>query len=118
MEPQNHKWRVIRDLAEEESTMEVIIDNGTIYFEDIDWKVTNQAKEWYSFQRDNFTSVRGETLWNRRFQRGEWSVEVVTRTVLTSSETHFRLHAELDAWDKGERVFSRNWQYEIPRKYV
>ncbi len=118
LEPQNHKWRVIRDLAEEESTMEVIIDNGTIYFEDIDWKVTNQAKEWYSFQRDSFTSVRGETLWNRRFQRGAWSVEIVTRTVLTSSETHFRLHAELDAWDKDERVFSKNWQYEIPRKYI
>jgi len=118
VEPQNHQWRVIRDLAEEESTMEVIIDNGTIYFEEIDWKVTNRAKEWYSFQRDDFTSVRGETQWKRRFQRGKWSAEVVTRTVLTSSETHFRLHAELDAWEKDERVFSRNWQYEIPRDHL
>ncbi|MFW6103540.1 MAG: CocE/NonD family hydrolase, partial [Bacteroidota bacterium] len=118
LEPQNHKWRVIRDLAEEESTMEVIIDNGTVYFEDIDWKVTNQAKEWYSFQKNDFTSVRGETLWKRQFQRGEWSAEIVTRTVLTSSETHFRLHAELDAWYKDERVFSKNWQYEIPRNCV
>jgi len=118
LEPQNHQWRVIRDLAEEESTLEVIIDNGTIYFEDIDWMVTNRAQEWYSFRRDDFTSARGETLWNRRFQRGEWSVEMVTRTVLTSTETHFRLHAEIDAWEKDERVFSRNWQYDIPRNFV
>ncbi|MFO8000893.1 MAG: CocE/NonD family hydrolase [Marinilabilia sp.] len=118
IEPQNHQWRVIRDLAKEESTMEVIIDNGTINFEDIDWKVTNRAKEWYTFQRDDFTSVRGETLWNRRFQRGDWSAEVVTRTVLTSSETHFRLYAEMDAWDRDKRVYSRNWQYEIPRDHL
>ncbi|MCF8232423.1 MAG: CocE/NonD family hydrolase [Bacteroidales bacterium] len=118
LESQNHKWRVIRDLAEEESTMEVIIDNGTTRFEDIDWTVTNRAKEWYSFKRDDFASVRGETLWNRQFQRGEWSVRIITRTVLTSSETHFRLHAEMDAWEKNERVFSKNWQYEIPRYYV
>jgi putative CocE/NonD family hydrolase len=118
LEPQNHQWSVIRDLAEEESTLEVIIDNGTTCFEDIDWMVTNMAKEWYSFRMDDFTSARGETLWNRRFQRGEWSVEIVTRTVLTSSQTHFRIHAEIDAWEKDERVFSKNWQYEIPRKLV
>jgi len=118
VEPKRHRWRVIRDLAEEESTMEVIIDNGTLHFDDIDWAVTNRAKEWYTFQSNNFTSVRGETLWDRRFQRGDWEVEIVTRTVLTSSETHFRVHAELDAWEKDERVFSKNWQYDIPRDYI
>ena len=118
LEPQNHKWRVIRDLANEASTLEVIIDDGTWRFEDIDWTVTNRAKEWYTFQQDDFNTVRGETLWTRRFQRGEWNVKIVTRTVLTSTATHFRLHAELDAWEKDERVFSKNWQYEIPRDYV
>lgn len=118
LEPIKHKWRVIRDLAKEESALEVIIDNGTVRFDDIEWTVLNRAKEWYTFQSDNFTSARGETLWNRKFQRGEWSVEIVTRTVLTSTEKNFRIHAELDAWEKDERVFSRNWQYEIPRDHV
>ena len=118
LEPDNHKWRVIRDLAEEESTMEVIIDDGTKRYNDINWDVTNKAYEWYTFQRDNFTSPRGETLRKRRFQRDEWYVETVTRTVLTSTETHFKIHAELDAWENNERIFSRNWQYEVPRDHV
>jgi hypothetical protein len=45
-------------------------------------------------------------------------VETITRTVLTSTEDHFRLHAELDAFEGDERVFSRNWLYEIPRDHV
>ncbi len=118
LEPINHKWRVVRDLAKEESALEVLIDNGTISFDDIDWIVASRANEWYTFQSDSFTSVRGETLWNRKFQRGEWSVEIVTRTVLTSTEKNFRIHAELDAWEKKERIFSRNWQYEIPRDHI
>jgi len=118
LEPKKHQWRVIRDLAEEESTMEVVIDNGTICFEASDWAVTNQAKEWYTFQKGDFTSVKGETLWKRRFQRGKWSAETLTRTVLTSSRDHFILHAELDAWENDQRVLSRNWQYQIPRDHI
>ncbi len=117
-QPKRHRWRVIRDLAEEESTLEVIIDEGTFSFDDIDWTVTSRATEWYSFQDDDFLSVRGETLWFRRFQRGGWSVETVTRTVLTCSQAHFRVHAELDAYHGDERVFSRNWLCEIPRDHV
>ena len=118
LEPGNHQWRVVRDLAEEVSSLEVVIDNGTIRFEDIGWTVTNRAREWYTFEKDRFTSVRGETQWTRRFRRENWDVKVVTRTTLTSSETHFRLHAEMDAWEKEERVFAKNWQYDIPRRYV
>lgn len=118
MEPKDHKWRVLRDLAKEESTMEVTIDDGKILFKDIDWTVTNKAKEWYSFEHDDFDTVKGETLWKRIFRRGSWWVKTVTRTTLTSTPTHFKLHATLDAWEKNERVFSKNWRYEIPRNYV
>jgi hypothetical protein len=118
LKPARHSWKVVRDLAEDESTLEVIKDEGTFRFEDIDWTVTNRAHEWYSYREDDFDSVRGETLWFRSFERGAWSVETITRTVLTSTEDHFRLHAELDAFEGDERVFSRNWLFEIPRDHV
>jgi len=118
LETERQKWRVIRDLAEDESTLEVIKDEGTFRFEDIDWTVTSRATEWYTYQDDDFLSVRGETIWFRKFQRGDWSVETVTRTVLTSTASHFRLHAELDAYEGEERIFSRNWLSEIPRDHV
>ncbi|MCF8028631.1 MAG: CocE/NonD family hydrolase [Desulfobacteraceae bacterium] len=118
LQPKNLKWRVIRDLGENLSTLEVIKDEGVFRFDAIDWTVGSKTMEWYSFQDDDFSSVRGETLWQRSFQRGSWSVRTVSRTVLTSSVSHFILHAELDGFQGDQRVFSRNWKYEIPRDHV
>ena len=118
LEPGKQSWRVIRDLARDEATLEVIKDDGTLRHDDIDWSVTSRATEWYTYSNDDFDSVRGETLWFRSFERGDWSVKTVSRTVLTSTSTHFRLHAELDAFEGDERVFSRNWHYTIPRDHL
>ena len=116
--PKHLKWRVLRDLGEDLSTLEVIKDEGVFRLEDIDWTVGSKTREWYSCRGDDFDSVRGETIWERSFTRGDWSARTTTRTVLTSTESHFLVHAELDAWEKDERVFSRNWKYEIPRDHV
>ena len=116
--PTNLKWRVVRDLGDDVATLEVIKDEGVFRFGAIDWTVGSKTLEWYSYQGDDFGSVRGETFWQRSFGRGDWSVRTTTRTVLTSTESHFLLHAELDAWENDERVFSRNWKYEIPRDHV
>ena len=41
-----------------------------------------------------------------------------TRTVLTSTPTDFRLHAQLDAYERDERVFAHSWRLTIPRNLV
>jgi uncharacterized protein len=37
---------------------------------------------------------------------------------MESDPTHFKLTAELDAYEDGRRVFSENWYEEIPRDLV
>lgn len=113
-----HNWRVIRDLAKDESVLEVVNDNGTVYFEDLNLEMQRKALEWYRFRRDDFNSVQGETLWERGFRRDDWAVKTITRTVMTSTPTHFVVHAELDAFESDRRVFAENWDYEIPRDLV
>jgi putative CocE/NonD family hydrolase len=119
VEAGQHKWRVLRDLETDESTLEVINDDGTIYLEPIDLEMQRKALEWYSYRGYDYQSPRGETCWERSYRRDGWAVRTVTRTVLTANSTHFLLHAELDAYEgegEGEkRVFSENWDYEIPR---
>jgi hypothetical protein len=118
IEPEHHNWRVIRDLEKDESTLEVINDHGIRYIEEIDMEVQRKALERYSYRGDEFNSVKGETYWERGFKRGHWSVKSITRTVLTSTKTHFRLHAELDAYEGDRRVYSDNWDSTIPRDFV
>lgn len=113
-----HNWRVVRDLATDVSKLEVIDDSGSQYIKGIDLKISRLAKEWYTYQGDDFNSVRGETLWEREFSRKNWSVRTMCRTVLTSSTKNFFLRAELDAYEDDKRVYSENWDYVIPRDLV
>lgn len=113
-----HNWRVIRDLAEDLSTLEVVNDNGTVYLEEIDLEMQRKALEWYRFQGDDFSSVQGETLWERGFLRGDWRVKTVTRTLLSSTPSEFLVHAELDAYESDRRIFAENWDVRIPRHLV
>ncbi|MGD8408174.1 MAG: CocE/NonD family hydrolase [Thiohalophilus sp.] len=118
VEPEHHNWRVIRDLDTDVSTLEVINDGGIVHIKDIDLEMGRKALEWYTYQGDDFNSVRGETLWERSFKRGNWQIRTVTRTVLTSSATDFYLRAELDAYEGDQRVYSANWDHVIPRDFV
>lgn len=116
--PQLHSWRVIRNLDTDVSTLEVINDGGSHYIGEIDLSLSRKAREWYSYQDDDFNSVRGETRWERSFKRGSWHISTQTRTVLTSSASHFYLRAELDAFEGDKRVFSENWDSVIERDFI
>jgi putative CocE/NonD family hydrolase len=111
-------WRVIRELDSNTATLEVIQDSGIYRLEDVDVTLRRRAEERYSYRSDDFSSARGETLWTRTMDRGEWRIKTVTRTVLHSDESHFFLDAELDAYEGETRVFSKNWNLKIERDLV
>src|SRR5690606_13067821 len=116
--PGEQRWVVSRDLADYSSALEVVKDLGVVRFEEIDLDVGRRAYERYSWVDDDFQSVRGNIEWTMRFTRGDWTVRTVSRTTLTSTPTDFHLHAELDAYEGEERVYSRNWSRVIPRDHV
>ncbi|MCW8125614.1 CocE/NonD family hydrolase [Microbulbifer halophilus] len=113
-----HKWRVIRDLETDISTLEVINDDGIVHIEPVNLHMQRKTLEWYSYRGDDYTSPEGETLWEWGFRRGDWNIYTVTRTVLDSTPSHFRIHAELDAYEGRKRVYSDNWDVEIPRDLI
>ncbi|UHQ54844.1 MULTISPECIES: CocE/NonD family hydrolase [Microbulbifer] len=113
-----HKWRVVRDLETDVSTLEVINDDGVIYIEPVGVEMQRKALEWYSYRGYDYSSPQGETLWEWGYRRNNWEVRTVTRTVLESTPSHFNIHAQLDAYEGQKRVFSENWDVEIPRDLV
>ncbi|WP_433868810.1 CocE/NonD family hydrolase [Saccharopolyspora sp. CA-218241] len=112
------KWQISKDLADYSSALEVVKDLGVVRFDDIGLDVERRAEETYSWSGDDFDSVRGDVEWTMGFSRGDWSAGTVTRTTLTSTRTQFHLHAELDAYEGGQRVYSDNWDRWIPRDHV
>ncbi|MCW8958629.1 MAG: CocE/NonD family hydrolase [Gammaproteobacteria bacterium] len=118
IEPPHHNWLVHRDLAEDRSVLEVIKDEGVYRIDEIELEVGDRTWDRYSYQGDDFTSLRGETRTERTFRRGDWAVRTTTRTVLTADTNHFYIRAELDAYEGESRVFSENWSLAIPRDGV
>ncbi|GLU48508.1 CocE/NonD family hydrolase [Nocardiopsis ansamitocini] len=116
--PGEQRWGVSRDLVDYGASLDVVKDLGTVRFEDIDLEVERRSEEHYGWVGDDFDSVRGETVWTMGFSRGDWSARTLTRTVLTSTPTEFRLHATLDAFEGDERVFARDYTTAIPRDHV
>jgi hypothetical protein len=120
--PERHSWHVHRDLATDESVLEVIDDRGIWRFDDIDLTVGTKALEWYRSTGGDFGSINGETHWQRSLARGDWGVRTEARTVLTATATEFHIRADLDAYEtdkEGERrAFCRSWQKKIPRDNV
>jgi len=64
---------------------------------------------------EDFGSIEGEVIAWRQLARDDWSIETRTRTLLQADTEAFHVYAELDAWEAGHRVFSRNWHRRIPR---
>jgi hypothetical protein len=116
--PRHYSWKVIRDLADDISTLEVVKDEGTYRLENTHLEIRSKTVERYTYWNDDFTSVRGETICERGFQRDGWKVETAMKTVLTSTKTHFQIQADIDAFEKTRRVHSRSWYEEIPRDFI
>ncbi len=116
--PGGEKRQVIRDIGRQESIVAIDDDQGTRRFDDIDLTTSARTSARYTIKPDDPVSARAEVGWSVGMSRGDWAIETRTRTVMTSTRTSFRLHAELDASEDGKRVFSRNWESEIPRDQV
>jgi putative CocE/NonD family hydrolase len=118
LEPEEQSWRVIRDLATDRSTLEVVDDGGAFRLDSSGMEQSHRAVERYSYRADDHDSLRGETEHTWTYRRDDWFVKTVTKTILTSDAESFFLHAELDAWEGEERVYSENWSRVIPRDHV
>ena len=116
--PGRQRWAVTRDLVDYTSALEVVKDLGVVRLDAVDLELTRRSDERYSWVADDVGSVRGEVAWTMGFARDDWAVETRTLTVLTSTPTDFRLHAQLDAYEHDERVFAHTWRLTIPRDLV
>lgn len=118
LESQKIDWLVSRDLGTGESTFELDRDEGRYRIEEIDLEVSTHAYERYSVHDEDVDSARAEAHWEIALKRDDWEARTITRTLMSSSPTHFHLQATLDAYEGAKRVYCRSWDETIPRDLV
>jgi uncharacterized protein len=69
LQASEHHWRVQRDLAEDETVLEIVDDQGAFRIEETGTLVRRDICEWYGFTGHDMNSVWGETRTTRRFER-------------------------------------------------
>ncbi|MFP4080089.1 MAG: CocE/NonD family hydrolase [Ectothiorhodospira sp.] len=116
--PAHREWKVVHNLATNQVALEVVNNDPMLRLEDIALTYARRVQERYSYRNERYDTLRGEVVHERDFSRGDWSAYTVTRTVLTSTRTHFCIRATLDAYEGDARVFSRTWDESVPRDGV
>jgi len=116
--PSNREWEVKHNLATNEVTLHVTNNDPQYTLDDINWTIQKDVTEKYVYKNNNYETLRGEVTSKRRFERDDWEATTITKTILTSSRTHFRIHATLDAYEKDARIFSKTWDESIPRDFL
>jgi len=113
--PAHREWEVKHNLATNEVLLHVTNNDPQYRLDDINWTIQKDVTEKYFYKNNNYDTLRGEVMSKRRFQRDDWEVTTLTRTILTSTRSHFRIRATLDAYEEDTRVFSKTWDESLPR---
>lgn len=116
--PAKREWKVEHNLATNEVSLNVISNDAQYKLDGINWVIQKDVKEKYSYQSYKYDTLRGEVQSLRSFKRDDWTAYTITRTVLTSTKTHFIISASLDAYQGDARVFSKSWNEKIKRDYL
>jgi hypothetical protein len=116
--PAKREWTVTHNLSSNEVKQKIINNDSRIHLDDIDLELKKDTTEVYSYFNNNYDTVRGEVNTIRSLKRGDWHAISITRTVLTSTRTHFRIRAILDAYEGDTRFFSKSWDETIPRDMI
>jgi len=114
----DRNWWIVHDLNANEVQLNVKQDDGLLRLDDKNLAFRDVNEERYSFRGNDYSTVRAETRYTRDLRREDWTIEVVTRTILTSDETSFHVSADLDAYEDGRRVFTRSWNRRFARDLV
>ena len=116
--PAERHWTVQHNLATNEVSLVVVNNDARIRLDDPDLAFSRQVDERYSYRNERYDTLRGDVTHKRSFVRGDWQVSTITRTVLSSTRTHFLIRAILDAYEGDIRVFSKSWDETIPRDFI
>lgn len=113
-----HGKTITHDVATGITTIEIFSDSGFSRMEDIGQVNRRYSLERYTHDEADPASVRGENEFEFQLSRDGWETRTVVKTALTSNASHFESYAELDAYIGTERVFSRTFRKEIPRRFL
>ncbi|MBM3585945.1 MAG: CocE/NonD family hydrolase [Alphaproteobacteria bacterium] len=107
--------RIEREASTGTTTMVVGMTRDRSRLDAIDLEIMETPLQHWSIVDGEPLSAKGDIAYTTTRRRGDWSVRVETRTVMTVTAADWVIAATLEAFEGERRVFSRTWDTTIPR---
>lgn len=107
-----------RDIINGRTTFSVISDDGRIKLIGSGMETDDRAVETYTILEDDPLSADVSIQRTLEYQRDDWRVRIETDSRMTSDATHFHVNNVMDAYEGTVRVFSKSWDFSVPRDHV
>ncbi|MEN3262084.1 CocE/NonD family hydrolase [Sodalis endosymbiont of Spalangia cameroni] len=112
--PARGRQRVIRDMDDGETTLEVVRNLGAVELAETGLRLEALGREIYRVNAHDPAGARSEAWRSAGFHRGDWQARLEIHSLLTADAGGWRLESTLDAWDGEEPCFSRRWRLDFP----
>ncbi len=115
LEPGHFERSMSHDYESGETEVVRVNDDDLVYLEDIDLVFGARRREAHRIGRADPLSLEGEVDYEWVFRRDGWEARSVTRSTMSVTADEFIFHADVDAFENGERIFSRSTTRRVPR---
>ena len=107
LRPTDHVRRSEIDHKTGERTLVIEDDFGAVRDLEHGLVTGSVARERWTIHPDDPLCASGEAHWTQELARHEWSVRTETRSRMWADATSFHLEMEVDAYEGGERIYTR-----------
>ncbi len=115
LEPGDLERPVHHDYESDETEVVRVNHEDLVYLEEIDLVFGARRREAHRIDRADPLSLEGEVDCGWVFRRDGWEARSETRTTMSVTADEFVFHADVDAFENGERIFSRSTTRRVPR---
>ncbi|WP_413742005.1 CocE/NonD family hydrolase [Sodalis sp. RH15] len=112
--PQRGRLRLIRDMNDGDTTLEVVRNLGAIYLEETGLRLDALGRETYKVNALDPCAASSRAVRSAGFHRGEWHARLEVSSLLTADDGGWRLVSSLEAFDGDSRIFHRRWDDYYP----
>ncbi|WP_410012795.1 CocE/NonD family hydrolase [Sodalis sp. C49] len=112
--PQRGRLRLIRDMDDGDTTLEVVRNLGALLLEETGLRLDALGRETYKVNALDPLSATSQAVRSAGFQRGDWHARLEVTHRLSADNDGWRLESSLDAFDHDRPFFSRRWDEYFP----
>jgi hypothetical protein len=97
---------------------QIFDDDGRVRITDTGMEIEDVGVETYTIYEGNPLSAAVHIQKTIEYQRDDWQVRVETDSKMTADATRFHVTNVLAGFEGKSRVFSKTWDFSVPRDHV